>query len=294
MSNRTRHAKPSRIRKAIVRLLARIPTNCKLLYPFYCSAQLSLKEETYTSPALPSELDGYRIAYASDIHFGPYLGKERVLDLADRLTALDADLLLLGGDYGVRTKDSIAFFEAFPRLSFPDGIVAVTGNHDLAGTAQEVEAMYAAMRDKGIVPVINGCHIIHRGNATMSVCSVDDFRSGQPDYATAAKEIAPNSFILFAPHSPDVMPELQGNGAFTPHLTVCGHTHGGQVALFGRSLHSSSKYKDRYLSGWKHENGMDILVSNGVGTSMMPVRLGAPAQYHVITLQRGTPHSHHP
>jgi hypothetical protein len=57
------------------RMLAWVPTNCPLLFPFYLSAQLSMTEEVYSSPHLPPAFDGYRIAYASDIHFGPYLAQ---------------------------------------------------------------------------------------------------------------------------------------------------------------------------------------------------------------------------
>ena len=274
-------------------LLARIPTHSKILYPSYLSAQLARKEEVYASPALPSAFDGYKIAYASDIHYGPYLGRDRVLDLVERLIALDADLLLLGGDYGAHTTDAIPFFDLLPPMSFPDGILAAVGNHDLAGTSEEIARLFDAMRAKGVRPLVTESHAIHRGGALLQVCSVDDIRNGAPDYAKAAEHLVPDGFLLFAPHSPDVIPPLRESRAFVPHLTICGHTHGGQVTVFGRSLHSSSRYRDRYLSGWKHEDGMDILISNGVGTSMLPVRWGAKAQYHRITLKRGRTASAH-
>ena len=57
------------------------------------------------------------------------------------------------------------------------------------------------------------------------------------------------------------------------------------MAFFGKSVYSSSKYKDRYLSGWIEENGHRIMVSNGVGTSIMPVRIGSKPEYHSIELR---------
>ena len=68
-------------------------------------------------------------------------------------------------------------------------------------------------------------------------------------------------------------------------LALCGHTHGGQVVLFNRALKSPSDYGEKYRTGWKKENGVDIMISNGVGTSFLPVRLGARPQIHLITLK---------
>jgi predicted MPP superfamily phosphohydrolase len=67
---------------------------------------------------------------------------------------------------------------------------------------------------------------------------------------------------------------------------LCGHTRGGQIAPFGRSLFSGSIYGDRYLRGWYEDGGSMLLVSNGVGGWMLPLRLGAPPQAHLITLYK--------
>lgn len=283
-----------RLAGIVKRALGRVPTRCRLLYPFYLSAQLTCLEETYYSPALPPAFDGYRIAYASDIHYGPYLNEERARSLQRRLVDLPADLLILGGDYGASTTDGIALFDLLARFSFPDGALGAIGNHDLTGPARQVQALLQRMQGKGVRPLVNDSHVIGRDGQRLTVVSVDDARRGRPDFRQAARGLADGDFVLFMPHSPDVLPALQASMAFAPHLTVCGHTHGGQVTLFGRSLHSSSRYGDRFLTGWKRENGLDILISNGVGTSMMPVRFGAPAQYHLITLRRGVSPSGHP
>ena len=86
-----------------------------------------------------------------------------------------------------------------------------------------------------------------------------------------------------------ILPQTLADGPFY-QLALCGHTHGGQVALLGHSLHSSSDLGDRYRSGWYREAGAEIMVSNGVGTPVLPVRLGAPPQYHLITLRKDGSH----
>ena len=269
------------------KILSRIPQDKKWLFPFYQAGQLSFAPHTYTSADLPQALDGFTIAYASDIHYGPMFSKERALKLVEKINALQADLILLGGDFGEITKTSIDFFQAIPAFTATYGVYAATGNHDLNGTQAEFDALLQTMQAKNVHMLRNASTTIQKGTACLRLCATDDTRHGQP-----APEILfdPTSevsscFTLFFPHSPDILPDLLSQEKKAFDLAICGHTHGGQIALWGHSLHSSSIYGDRYRSGWYQEHGHDIFVSNGVGTSLIPVRIGAPAQYHLFTLR---------
>lgn len=272
-------------RKWCINVLAAVPGDIKLLYPFYLANQLTALQEIYASPRLPQAFDGLTIAYASDIHYGPYLSEDRAKDLASRITAWQPDLVILGGDYGMDPEWSTAFFHIMPRLHAPCGVVAAIGNHDRTGSSDNLSQLTEAMNNAGVMPLVNDCMHLTREGKQLSICSTDDIKSGTPDLRAVARKTQSSSFVIFAPHSPDIIPALHAIGTFRVDLALCGHTHGSQVVLFGRSLHSSSKYRDRYRTGWIRENGLDIMVSNGVGTSLMPVRLGAPAQVHHITLK---------
>ena len=70
------------------------------LYPIYTARQLRLERHEISSAHVPRSLSGLKLAYASDIHYGALLDAARVNDLAARLNALEADIILLGGDYG--------------------------------------------------------------------------------------------------------------------------------------------------------------------------------------------------
>jgi len=142
------------------------------------------------------------------------------------------------------------------------------------------------MKDWGADPLLNDARIIQKDDASLCICATDDIREGDPDFAPLFSQAKDSNFVLYAPHSPDILPVAFQQKHFDFDLVLTGHTHGGQVTLFGRTLHSSSRYGDRYRSGWLKEEGKRIFVSNGVGTSLLPVRLGAPAQIHRITLKR--------
>lgn len=269
------------------RLLTLLPIGCMLFYPVYLAGRLELKEEEYASALLPEEFSGLKIAYVSDIHYGAFLGEARVRALADRVNRLKADLIILGGDYGESSQGALDFFALRPGFQARYGVLGVMGNHDRTLPESNLGKIQAAMRENGVIPLVNDVWLLERQGKRLAIAGADDFYNGYPDLERLARLCEDADFAIFAPHSPDLLPEVYRlpGGPFY-QLALCGHTHGGQVTLLGHALHSSSDYGDRYLSGWYHEDNTDILVSNGVGTSMLPVRLGAKPQLHLLTLKR--------
>ena len=266
------------------RLLARLPAGSPLLYPLYLAAQLDTAEETYASPRWPRALDGLRLAYLSDIHYGSLLGEARVRSLAERVNALEADVILLGGDYGEDTDGAARFFALKPGFRARYFVAAALGNHDRIQPEEHLPPLMDAMRADGVIPLVNGAEYLQKDGCTAAFVTVDDYYNGAPDLRRAAELARGADFTVFFPHSPDILPQTLADGPFY-QLALCGHTHGGQVALLGHSLHSSSDLGDRYRSGWYREAGADILVSNGVGTSVLPVRLGARPQIHLLVMR---------
>ena len=267
--------------------LARLPANTPLLYPLYLARHLDTVKEDYASPQLPSAFNGMTIAYVSDIHFGALLGEDRVRSLVRRVNEWRADVLILGGDYGENAEGALAFWRLRPGFRAKECVVAALGNHDRTEPEALLPQILDAMRRDGVTPLVNDALLLHRGDSTLALASADDFFMGKPDLEKTARRCAGADFTIFFPHNPDLLPEtyVLPGGAFF-QLALCGHTHGGQVAVFGHAVKSSSDYGDRYRSGWYRERGVDILVTNGVGTSGLPVRLGARPQVHLITLKQ--------
>ena len=229
------------------------------LYPIYAARQLRLERHEISSAHVPRSLSGLKLAYASDIHYGALLDAERVNDLAARLNALEADIILLGGDYGEDAAHSLEFWHIVPPLHARLAVCAVIGNHDRADG--DIDALCAAMQSKNVTPLVNSALTLRSGEDTI------------------------------APHAPDALEDaynVQRDPFFD--LALCGHTHGGQVTLLGFAPYTASRrglrYGNHYRSGEIEEHGVTVLVSNGVGTTWLPLRLGARAQYHLITLSR--------
>lgn len=268
------------------RLLMLLPAGCVLLYPLYLAAQLDTVEETYSSPRWPAAFDGLRLVFLSDIHYGSLFPEERVRRLAERVNALSPDVILLGGDYGEDSDGAIRFFELHPGFRAKYCVAAVMGNHDRTLPESNLQRLMAAMAAEGVIPLVNDVWTLEKDGRRVAFAGVDDYYNGHPALERVAALSRGADFTVFIPHEPDILPAVYDlpEGPFY-QLVLCGHTHGGQVTLFGHSLHSSSDLKDRYRSGWYHEKGTDILVSNGVGTSMLPVRLGARPQIHLLVMR---------
>lgn len=265
-------------------ILRHIPRNQKWLYPFYLAGRWQVKEENVFFSKLPAGLDSLAIAYASDIHYGPYLGMKEANLLYEQLIAMNADLVILGGDYGDVLENSIAFFQAIPAFPRDLPVFAAIGNHDFGAVGTSQAPLFAAMKAKNVLPLINQTKVLDFDDSHLIVFAPDDVLCGHPVYEIPEnQQVHDTDFVLFVPHSPDAIPAALDAG-FTFDLALCGHTHGGQLVFFGRSLHSSSRYGDRFRLGWYKQGGGLLHVSSGVGTSILPMRIGTKANIHKFVL----------
>ena len=195
---------------------------------------------------------------------------------------LDTDLIILAVIMGI-SPPTHWHFNLIPAFPADKTVLAVLGNHDIGAKHQIiVPDILDAMRAKNIIPWSMKPTSSPEGKR-LAVCGPDDKRCGRPDFEPLIAASQDADFVLLSPF-PDLIPDAYA-ADFAFHLALCGHTHGGQLVFFGRTLHSSSIYKDRYRSGWYQENGVDIRVSNGVGTSILPMRIGPVPEIHHIGLR---------
>lgn len=243
---------------------------------------LRVKSDTVASASLPPELDGLRIVYLADVHAGPYFGPSRMDDLVRRVNALDADVLILGGDYvGGRSNGAEIFYPRASELKARVAKLAVLGNHDnWEGSAQAKRGL----TDAGFTVLENDNARVTVDGASLYIAGVDDLYTGHPDPEAAAGGIPEGAFSVLVSHNPDVFADDLGTTAGTWALALAGHTHGGQVAI-GSVGYVPSRHGARYRTGWRTENGTRILVTNGVGSVTVPLRISAEPEIHLITLQ---------
>jgi uncharacterized protein len=226
--------------------------------------------------------DPLRAAWMCDLHYGPFIGVGSVAAWVDATLELSPDVVLLGGDlvdvFG--RGDPAPLIEQLARLRAPLGVWGVWGNHDhnrLRRTRGGSAAFEGALAAAGITMLVNrGVRV----RDDLYLAGLDDWREGRPDLsATLAARPAGVPCLLLS-HNPDVLPLVPGD----VELTLCGHTHGGQVRLpFVGPLVTSSRYGRRFASGWVRGPARGY-VSRGLGVSQLPVRVACPAELTDLTL----------
>lgn len=239
-------------------------------------------------PNLPASFEGYRIAHLSDLHIGRFCSRGDAQRWIDRVAALDVDLAVLTGDYITRGDgfhDDAA--EVVAALRGRDGVVAVLGNHDSLGDAR---ALVSLFRARGVTVLCNARRVIERGGESIIIAGVDDESSGRADVERAMSSRDGVRPLIALTHHPGLFPALARRGAA---LVLSGHTHWGQVALpFFAEQVNLTRLSSRYHAGVYRDGCAALMVSPGLGTTGLPVRLGVPPEITVLRLARGAPSSH--
>jgi len=214
-----------------------------------------------------------KIGFVSDLHIGP-LTPPRLLEEAFRVLAATApDVLVLGGDY-VSLEVTPAKAALLERLvaSVPAASkLAVVGNHDLWTDHTVIERALAA---GGARVLVNQAARLPPPHDDVAVVGLDDPWTGDPDPERAFSAAGDAPVRIAVAHAPEAVPHVQGRGAA---LMLCGHTHGGQVALPSGPVIVHGPLGRRWPGGLYDADGVRLFVSRGVGVVDLPIRAFAPS-----------------
>jgi hypothetical protein len=238
------------------------------------------------------------IAAIGDLHVGrPWVGPERVAQVVAMANALQPDLTVLLGDYAAGHRfvtAPVTIAEVAPvlaglraRLS----VHAILGNHDWwddrsAQARGGLPNLYADALQAAGIPVLSNRAVRLDG---FWLAGVEDQLAllrgrqglvGLDDLPGTLAQVTDDAPVILLAHEPDIFPQVPDRVA----LTLSGHTHGGQVRLFGWSPVVPSRYGNRYAWGHVRENGGDLVVSGGIGCSIAPVRFGIPPEITLVEL----------
>lgn len=243
----------------------------------------------------------------ADIHAcEPWMSVERIRHICEVANALNPDVILLLGDYqsGMRFVTKAVWpeewGEALSILKAPLGVYGVLGNHDiwhgiLPGVPGDEGATVARTLTQAGVRVLNndavrltkdGAHVWIAGLADQMYDWDRANRRwiGQDDLEGTLKRITDDAPILMLAHEPFIFSRMPKRVA----LTLCGHTHGGQVMLplIGNPL-LLRRIKAAYAYGHVIEDDRHMIVSAGLGTSVIPARFMRPPE--IVQINFGAP-----
>jgi predicted MPP superfamily phosphohydrolase len=227
-----------------------------------------------------------RIAFASDLHAGPTTHPSLLDDAARALRDAAGDILLLGGDHVFLDAKGIhGLMRQLEGVPAPLGRFAVFGNHDL--WADDV-VVRDALESAGFRVLVNENVPLPAPFEHVSICGLDDPWVGAPD-ARATFAGARDVRVLLM-HAPEGLMVL-GDELFD--VALCGHTHGGHIALPGGiPIITAGPLSRQYSRGVYDVRGRPMIVSKGIGATESALRLFADPDIRVVELggrSRSTP-----
>ena len=249
-----------------------------------------------------------KIAAIADLHAcDPWMSLDHIAEIVDHTNALKPDVVVLLGDYVAGTRQVTRIIPAsqwapvLAGLKAPLGVHAVLGNHDwwqdkaAQRDGKGPTLVRGALEAAGIPVYENEVIRLSKDGRPFWLAGLGDqeafvpsFRRhgfgkiGIDDLEATLAQVTDDAPVILLAHEPDVIMQVPSRVA----LQLSGHTHGGQVRLFGWSPTVPSRYGNRFAYGHRRE-ACDIVVSGGLGCSILPFRLGVPPEVVVVTLGAG-------
>lgn len=257
-----------------------------------------------------------KVAILADIHAcNPWMSIDRIEQIVERTNALEPDLILLLGDFsaGISSRFVTSYIHSsewapvLANLEAPLGRYAILGNHDWweDKTAQKQghgpTFGQIALENAGVPVLQNQSVRILHDEKPFWVAGLGDQLAllpkreygrkdwqGVDDLPQTLNAVPAHEPMILMAHEPDVFPEVLDSQTHVA-LTVSGHTHGGQVRVWGHSPIVPSRYGNKYAYGHikeprSHGGMCDLVVSGGLGCSIAPIRFGVPPEIVLLAL----------
>ncbi len=246
---------------------------------FVLPAWVRVRRLDVALPGLAPAFDGLRIAHLSDLHVGGLLSQRQRARWATMVAREEVDVVAVTGDL---VTSGTSFHEEAARavasFAAKEGVYLSFGNHDYFDN----DDLAARLRALGVRVLKNERAWLERGGASLCIAGVDDTWTGRADLDATLADTRGAPTVLLA-HDPDLFDDAADRGA---HLVLSGHTHAGQIAapFFVREL-SLANLAHAHRWGRYERDAATLYVSAGLGTTGLPLRVGAAPEIAIITLR---------
>lgn len=221
--------------------------------------------------------------FVSDLHIRKNTWKTATHVLS-AIRSLAPEMLLLGGDYAEYDEGFVRFFDALSETKPKYGIFAVEGNNDYTRFGRDHDRVKREIEKSGARLLRDECVSIEteKGVIELAGARCAYFEDPHPEGLFSKKD---GVYRILLAHEP-LKTTLERAGA-SVDLMLSGHTHGGQLNMFGLTCYEILQYEKDFhythIAGLKKIRNTSVLVSRGIGTSKFAVRFGARQEIHLLT-----------
>lgn len=237
---------------------------------------------------LPPGLSGFRIGLMSDLHVGLFTRRGRLQRFASELNAERPDIVLLSGDL----IDDDPFFvgkllSGIERIDVAIPVFGVLGNHEIYGDPHQ---FIDRLKGSRVELLVNRGVPIRRGASSMWLAGISDYAAGArqfpelvPDLDAALQGRETGMTTIVLSHQPKVFDQAITR---TIPLTLCGHTHGGQMGIRALNWSLAGVFLP-YHMGLYRRGASQLYVNTGTGFWLVPFRFGMTPEITIIELVAG-------
>ena len=254
-----------------------------VIYAVYENSTLHIKNLVIESDKISSGFENMKIIFFTDIQMDYFYTKNRkkIRKTVNFINQEKPDVILFGGDYINKARGTEAVFEELKLLKAEKGIYSVYGNHDY----YDYKKITSRLKDLGIHILKNDSIKLVTENGIIVIAGIDDYLRGEPDAEKALGNFGGNFTVLLC-HNPDYFEIMPKESKEKADIILSGHTHGGQLNLFGFAPFVPSRYGSKYRYGLKEAQNSRIYISSGLGGVVFPMRFMAKPEIVNLILRK--------
>ena len=251
-----------------------------LVWVLWANTALEVNEWRVQAEALPESFDGFRIAQVSDLH-----NTSNWPEAVEALESAQPDLIVLTGDLIDSRRTDVDTALDFVRAALEIApCYYVTGNHE--SRVREWHSLRQGLLEAGVTVLENEKTVLLHGGEAITLLGLTD-----PDFgidtvsALTALTAGEEGFTILLSHRPELMELYAASGV---DLVFSGHAHGGQIRIpfLGGLVAPHQGLFPEYDEGLYRMAGTPMLVSRGIGNSIIPLRINNRPEIVVAVLVR--------
>ncbi len=246
---------------------------------------LLVRKVSINIPNWHKEHENLKIAVLTDFHIGSgYMDRKNLARIIEKTNAQGPDIVVLLGDYinlSSKNEQYLPYLADLGNFTSKYGVYAVLGNHESWQVRHKIRYY---IRKNGVKLLENKAEKVTVNGKSFWIAGIEDLTTGYPDLAKTLNQVEdPKSPVILLTHNPDVFGEVPQRVS----ITLAGHTHGGQVYIpFLVRLITPSRFGRRFLKGHVVQSNRHILISSGLGTTIIPARFLVPPEIIILNLNK--------